>query len=266
MPKPSEKIVNTPVINYRNGKFSTDEDFVVREAPVTLYLNEQEFVTLVCSPGELKELAVGFLCSEGVLLEREDLKNIVIDKNEGIIWVDTAAGSSLTQRMFLKRYITSCCGRGRSSFYFINDTKGVAPVISDLVVNPQEIFCRSDLLEEYSSVFRQTGGVHSAALCTRTEVVCFYEDIGRHNAVDKIFGRCFLEDISLADKILVFSGRISSEILIKVAKMGIPMIVSRSAPTELAIKIADELGITVVGFAREGRLNVYTRAERISED
>jgi FdhD protein len=266
MPEQNEKIVNIPVINYRNGSFSADEDFVVKEVPITLYLNDQEFVTLVCSPGELKELAVGFLCSEGVLLERENLKKIIIDKDDGLIWVETAVESSLTQKMFLKRYITSCCGRGRSSFYFINDTKGISPVVSDLVVKPQEIFYLSDLLEEHSSVFRRTGGVHSAALCTRTEVVCFYEDIGRHNAVDKIFGRCFLEDIFFTDKILVFSGRISSEILIKVAKMGIPMIISRSAPTELAVKIAEELGITVVGFAREGRINVYTKEERVRSE
>ncbi|MFA4885730.1 MAG: formate dehydrogenase accessory sulfurtransferase FdhD [Desulfotomaculaceae bacterium] len=262
MTEQNDKIVNLPVIFYRNGAFSRDEDTLVRETPVTLYLNDVEFVTLVCSPGELKELAVGFLCSEGVLLRRDNLKNITINEDDGLIWVETA-GASPSQEMFLKRFVTSCCGRGRASFYFINDTRGISPIQSDLKITPQEIFHLSGQLENLSSVFRTTGGAHSASLCTRTEVVCFYEDIGRHNAVDKIFGRCFLEDIALTDKILVFSGRISSEILIKVAKMGIPMIVSRSAPTELAVKLAEQLGISVVGFAREGRLSVYANHERI---
>ncbi|MBP7331415.1 MAG: formate dehydrogenase accessory protein [Firmicutes bacterium ADurb.Bin373] len=259
----NDKTVSLPVSYYKNGSFTEGEDIVVREAPVTLYLNDQEFVTLVCSPGELKELAVGFLCSEGVLMKRENLKSILINEDDGLIWVETAVEST-SQGMFLKRFVTSCCGRGRASFYFINDTRGVTQVESGLNVTPRDIFYLSEQLEKLSEVFKATGGAHSAALCTRDGVVFFYEDIGRHNAVDKIFGRCFLDDISYDDKILVFSGRISSEILIKVAKMGIPVIVSRSAPTELAVKLADQLGITVIGFAREGRLSVYTHHKRVT--
>ncbi|NPV73041.1 MAG: formate dehydrogenase accessory sulfurtransferase FdhD [Pelotomaculum sp.] len=256
------KSVILPVTRYRDGRFAAGSDTLVRETPVTLFLNDEEFVTLVCSPGELKELAVGFLCAEGVLQRKEDLKNITINEDDGLIWVETARPSQ-SEEMFLKRFITTCCGRGRASFYFINDARGVSPVTSGLTATPGQIFFLSGQLEEKSALFRETGGAHSAALCTTESVVCFYEDIGRHNAVDKIFGRCFLEGIPFADKILVFSGRISSEILIKVAKMGIPMIVSRSAPTELAVKLADELGITVVGFAREDRLNVYTHPGRV---
>lgn len=265
MPVPNEKSVKLPITLYRNSSFSAGNDIVVRETPVTLFLNDREFVTLVCSPGELKELAVGFLCSEGVLQKQEDLKNITIHEDDGLIWVETA-GESPSGEMFLKRFITTCCGRGRASFYFINDARGVSPVTSDLRVTPRAILFLCDGLEQRSSLFRETGGVHSAALCTVEGVVAFYEDIGRHNAVDKIFGRCFLESIPLRDKILVFSGRISSEILIKVAKMGIPVIVSRSAPTELAVNLAEELGITAVGFAREGKFNIYTHPERVVED
>jgi len=260
----NDKIVKMPISFYRDGSFTEGEDYVVKEEPVTLYLNDKEFVTLVCSPSDLKELAVGFLCSEGVLLRRDNLKNILIDEDKGLIWVETA-GESASQEMFLKRFVTSCCGRGRASFYFINDTKGVTRVKSDLRVAPGDIFFLTDQLEKLSGLFKTTGGVHNAALCTIDNVVLFYEDIGRHNAVDKIFGRCFLEDITFSDKILVFSGRISSEILIKVAKMGMPMIVSRSAPTELAISMAEHLNITVVGFVRDGRLSVYAHRERIAD-
>lgn len=263
MSKPNAKSVKLPVTRYRNGVFRADEDLVVKEVPVTLFLNDQEFVTLICSPGDLKELVVGFLCSEGILQKHEDLKDITINENDGLIWVETA-GEAKSGETFLKRFITTCCGRGRASFYFINDAGGISSVASNLRATPREIFFLSEQLEKNSSLFRETGGVHNAALCSVDKVIAFYEDIGRHNAVDKIFGRCFLEDIPLQDKILVFSGRISSEILIKVAKMGIPVLVSRSAPTDLALNLADDLGITVVGFAREGRLNVYTHHHRVA--
>lgn len=257
------KIVSLPVSIYKNGSFTESQDIVVKEAPVTLYLNGRELVNLVCSPGDLKELAVGFLCSEGVLRKREDLKGILINEDDRSIMVETA-GDPAPQEKFLKRFITSSSGRGRVSFTFANDSGGVARVESDLRITPGEIFYLTDQLEKLSGIFKTTGGAHSAALCTHDSVVFFYEDIGRHNAVDKIYGRCFLDDIQFGDKLLVFSGRISTEILIKVAKMGIPIIVSRSAPTALAVKLADQLGITVVGFAREGRFSVYVHQKRIA--
>lgn len=258
-----EMVTSLPVTRYRKGAFAGGTDSVVRESPVTLFLNDREFVTLVCSPGSLEELAVGFLCSEGILKERGDLKGISINAEEGLIWVETA-GEAAAEETFLKRFITTCCGRGRASFYFINDARGAAPVASSLRVTPEEIFHLSGELEKSSQLFRETGGAHGAALCARDRLVCFYEDIGRHNAVDKIFGRCFMDGVDFSDKILLISGRISSEILIKVARMGTPVIVSRAAPTDLAVSLAGELGITVVGFAREERLNIYCHAGRVA--
>ncbi|MCL6635512.1 MAG: formate dehydrogenase accessory sulfurtransferase FdhD [Peptococcaceae bacterium] len=262
MPDFDDKSVKVPVTRYGNGVFSTGDDLVVREAPVTLFLNDQEFVTLVCSPGDLRELAVGFLCAEGVLQKREDLKDITINESGGLIWVETA-GEPPSGETFLRRYITTCCGRGRASFYFVNDARGIAPVTSGLRVKPAEILSLCGELEKRSALFRQTGGAHSAALCAGNAVLFFYEDIGRHNAVDKIFGRCFLEGVPLGDKIMVISGRISSEILIKAARMGVPLLVSRAAPTELAVTLAADLGVTVVGFARHERLTVYAHAGRV---
>lgn len=242
----------------------TQQDFIVQEVPVTLFLNGQEFVTLVCSPQYLRELAVGFLCSEGILQQPTDLYELTVDEEEGIIHIQAPAGEA--EHKFMKRYITSCCGRGRSSFYFINDARSMSRVDTHISLKPQQIWHLSNQLEEMSTLFKQTGGVHNAALCTKEQVIVFFEDIGRHNAVDKIFGYCFLNNINMQDKILVFSGRISSEILIKVAKMGIPVLVSRSAPTALAIKMAAELGMTVVGFARGNRLNIYCHPQRILLD
>jgi len=259
------KSVKLSILKFRDEKFADGTDVVVRETPVTLFLNHKELVTLVCSPGELRELAVGFLCAEGILHKRDDLKDIAINEREGLIQVQTFQ-KTRSEETFLKRFITSGCGRSRASFYFVNDARDLPTVVSGLKVTPHEIFSLAEELENKSSLFRETGGVHSAALCSKEGVVAYYEDIGRHNAVDKITGKCFLEGISFPDKILVFSGRISSEILIKVAKMGIPLIISRSAPTELAVRLAKDTGITVVGFAREARFNVYTHPGRVVND
>lgn len=249
------------IVKIKGDKIIRTEDLLVREVPVTLFLNGSEFVTMVCSPDALEELAVGFLCSEGLLQSPDDLKDIRVDAENGVIHVDAAEGESETK--FLKRNITSCCGRGRPVFYFVNDAKSMNKITTSLLVSPGQVWDLSDRLEEMSVLFKQTGGVHNAALCAPTEVILFYEDVGRHNAVDKIFGRAFLNRIPLDDKILVFSGRVSSEIVIKVGKMGLPVIISRSAPTDLGLEMAEKLGITVVGFAKGERMNVYTYPERI---
>lgn len=256
-----KNFTSLPIIRVADGNISRQQDNVVQEVPVTLFLNGEEFVTLVCSPQHLKELAVGFLCSEGVLFDQTDLHDIAIDEQQGLVYVTADADEA--QERFMKRYITSCCGRGRSVFYFVNDAKSMNVISSDITVTPQQIWQLTEELEARSTLFRSTGGVHNAALCTPNDITAFFEDIGRHNAVDKIFGHCFLNSIPTDDKIMVFSGRISSEILIKAAKMAVPVLVSRSAPTALAVQMADELGMTVVGFARGSRLNIYTHDRRI---
>jgi FdhD protein len=117
-----------------------------------------------------------------------------------------------------------------------------------------------------SEVYRATGGVHSAALCDTKSLLIFSEDIGRHNAIDKIFGQCLLEDIPTDDRIVITSGRISSEILLKVARRNVPIIVSKSAPTNLGVRLANDLGITLLGFVRGKRMNAYTHDWRIGQD
>lgn len=118
-------------------------------------------------------------------------------------------------------------------------------------------------MQQSAETFRHTGGVHNASLCDVNAIILSRMDIGRHNALDKIYGYCLKNNISISDKIIVFSGRISSEILLKVAKIGCEIILSKSAPTELALQLAEELGITTIGFIRNQSLNVYTHPERV---
>lgn len=236
-------------------------DPVIREAPLTIYLNGQELVTLLCTPELADMLAVGFLRSEGLIRDYEDISSLRVDEGEGFVFVETKGGQ-LAEKLYGKRTITSGCGKG-TIFFSVLDSLKMDPVQSTLCISYSQVINLSISLQEKATLFKQTGGVHSAALCTPTTAIYFCEDIGRHNAVDKIIGLCLKEKVIIADKVLVTSGRISSEILVKTARLGIPLLISRAAPTTLSIELAEKLGITLIGFVRGRRFNVYSHPERV---
>jgi FdhD protein len=238
---------------------------VVTEKPLTVFLNHNELATLICSPGGLQELTVGFLLSEGILKEPSDIEDIRLREDDGLLWIETTQPVSQTDN-FLRRHIASCCGKGRAGLYFINDARQLQKVKSDWRLPVKQIISLMAELEERAESFRITGGVHSAALADESGIIVHYEDIGRHNAVDKVLGYAFLNDISPHNKCLLLSGRVASEILIKAARGNIPIILSRAAPTELTLELAEELDLCVVGFARGERLTVYTHLEKIILD
>jgi len=238
------------------------KDLLVRETAVTIYLNNTELVTLVCSPTHLQELCYGFLYAEGIITGADDIIEFSINDKDGLVWVETRRPVQAEQN-FLKRHVASCCGRGRASFYFVNDT-GIEPVSGDITISTAAVAALRTEVENRAALFTATGGAHGAALSDGKNILCFFEDVGRHNALDKISGWCLLQKIPARNKVLLFSGRVSSEILLKTARLGIPVIISRSAPTDLALELAGQLNITVVGFARGDRMNIYTRGERIT--
>ncbi|WP_027365299.1 formate dehydrogenase accessory sulfurtransferase FdhD [Desulfotruncus alcoholivorax] len=238
------------------------EDLVVRETAITLYVNEIEMVTMICTPTHLRELCLGFLFAESMIDSANDVAGFEYNENDGLAWVETAKPVNI-QNNFLKRHIASCCGRGRASFYFINDLD-IRPITSEAHMQTAEIFALRSETERRSELFAATGGAHGAALGYKGDVIAFFEDVGRHNALDKIAGWCLLHGINTGDKQLVFSGRVSSEIVLKTARLGVPVIISRSAPTDLALELAGQLNVTVVGFARGNRMNIYTAGQRIT--
>ena len=251
-----------PILRLTEGGRSNIEDVVAREFPLTIILNNQELVTLLCSPTDLRYLAIGFLSSEGLLKSKDEIKKITVDDWRGVVRVETEKSRELARDVLFKRLITSGCGRG-ASFYSAADIQGQAKVESQIVISAIEVFSLVREFRRCSQIYRITGGVHSAALCDTTSILVFAEDIGRHNAIDKIFGQCLLENISTDEQMIITSGRISSEILLKVAKRNIPVIISKSAPTDLGVRLADDLGITLVGFVRGKRMNIYTHDWRI---
>lgn len=253
---------NQPIIKYEHDQFIFKSDDIAAEFPLTLYINKQEFATIVCSPTYLQDLVIGFLASEGVIFRRTDIKDIRIDDSKGFCHITLNRQIEQHYGQYTKRMISSCCGKSRQ-FYLTNDAAAAKVAMTDKKIKVHEVFQMMTALQRESTNFKQTGGLHNAAISDGRDFYLHRSDIGRHNALDKLFGYCIEHHILIRDKVLIFSGRISSEILIKASKIGVGIILSKSAPTDLAIKLADDLNITSVGFIRNESFNIYSHAERI---
>jgi FdhD protein len=257
--------VKQNIRKYINGQFEEVEDEIVTEFPLTIFVNGEEFATMVCTPTHFEEMVVGFLASEGVIRWYKDIAALHIDEQAGYAHVKLHAEVTTSQQYYSKRFIGSCCGKSRQ-FYFHNDARTAKTSTSKQTLTPAQCIQLMIDMQRSSVVFQETGGVHNAALCTPDEIVVSRTDIGRHNALDKLFGYSIINQVSVREKIIVFSGRISSEVLVKAAKIGVGIVLSKSAPTDLAIQLAEDLNITAVGFIRGHSFNVYSHPERIIKD
>lgn len=255
-------LTNQSIVRYEKGKLFNTTDHYVTEFPLTIMVNGEEFATVICSPNHLEELVLGFLASEGVILKNADLKSIQIDDSKGFAHVELTHTLDDRFTYSTKRMIASCCGKSRE-FYFHNDAAIAKTSMSKVTLNPLQVVNMMTRLQSASTIFKQTGGLHNAAISDGDTFFEHRQDIGRHNALDKLYGFCIQRHIPICDKVLIFSGRISSEILIKAAKIGVGIILSKSAPTTLAITLAEDLNITAIGFIRDGNFNIYSHAERI---
>jgi FdhD protein len=238
------------------------DDEIASEFALTVVLNGEEFGTLVCSPTHLEELVVGFLASEGAIRSAAQVKKLAIDVERGFARVTLDGEPSIGRERSSKRFVGSCCGKGRQ-FYYHGDMLTARTVMSRMTVTAEQCWELMARLQEGSADFIVTGGVHNAALCSAEELLAARTDIGRHNALDKLYGHTLIEGVRMADKLIAFSGRLSSEVVLKAAKMGCGLLLSKSAPTDLALKLAEELGVTCIGFVRGRRMSVYTHRERL---
>lgn len=253
---------NQQILTFDGHLLTETTDEVASEYPLTIFINGEEFATMVCTPSYLEELVIGFLASEGLVRFLDEIESFSIDEDRGFAYVDLKNKQSVTNGLHSKRFIGSCCGKSRQ-FYFQNDVKTAKTITKKTKISVEQCIQLMNMLQENSSDFQRTGGFHNTALCTKEEIVVSRSDIGRHNALDKVYGYSLRERLPLSDKVIAFSGRISSEVLLKVSKIGVGVILSKSAPTTLALDLAEDLGITTVGFIRKGRLNVYTHPERL---
>lgn len=225
------------------------------EMALTVFVNQQEMVTILCTPTRLNHLVLGFLYSEGIIGGVRDVASLRVCEDEPIADVRLTDASFKTPA---RRTLTSGCGSGASF------NAPARRVESDLKVTADEILGLMAQMYRRQELFQKCGGVHASALCNHAEIVASAEDIGRHNTLDKILGECLLRKLTTRDGILVTTGRVSSEMVYKAARMQAPIVVSRGSPTERAARLGKELGVTVVGYARGNRLSVFSGEGRVA--
>ncbi len=234
----------------RRGSLEEVKGEVVREQPLTVYVNGERFLTLLCTPVKLDALVLGYLWMEKIIGGLDEVTALSISEVDGRAEVTLARPVTLPT----ERILTSGCGGGIT---FRIDPRLFSRLDSSLRVTATELAARMKELYADAVHYRASRGIHGAALADRDRLLVLAEDVGRHNAVDKIKGEALLRGIPTADRILLSTGRISSEMLLKAARMGVPVVASRTSPTEMAVGLAEQLGITVVGYVRPDSLNLY---------
>ncbi|MBI5961192.1 MAG: formate dehydrogenase accessory sulfurtransferase FdhD [Chloroflexi bacterium] len=233
------------------------EGGVIEEIVLSLFVNGQEIATMMCSPVDQEALALGFLFNEGLIQSANEVR--LLRTNPARTSVDVFLKASLVntpRRMVL----TSGCGGGIT---FAHLAQHYPALDSNLVIAPQAIWDRMHDLNHSATLYQQVRGVHTSVLATPAKVLATAEDIGRHNTIDKLAGKALQAKIPMRDAILVTSGRISSEMLHKARRMGIPLVASRTAPTSISVKLAQAWNICVVGYVRQNGMRVYTHPHRV---
>ncbi len=239
------------IVKINNNKKETKNDFVVIEFPLKIFVNDIEFLTLLCSPEKLEYLVIGNLYSNMLISHIREIKSIKINMVDGIADVKLKKDVDLGNR-FKDRIVYSTCG----SFY---KTLKLKKLKNNLRIDKDRILRLMRNLQESSKLFMETGCVHSSGLASKDKILFLSEDIGRHNTIDKIIGYSLVEGINnRGDKIILTTGRLTSEMILKSSRARFPVVVSKSAPTNMAIELAEHLNVTLIGFARGKRLNVYT--------
>ncbi len=227
------------------------------EFPVTLTVNGQVWLTFQCSPDDLEAMAIGFLFNEGFIRTIGEVENthICAQKDNIDIWLTHAAKKPDSWRR------TSGCHGGNTSADLERDQ--FQPVNNPYAVTPEQIFTLMDQFLSEQTPHSESGGVHTSALVSGTNILFQIHDIGRHNTFDKIAGRILLDKLDIQNPVLITSGRISSDMVQKSIRMQIPLLISMRSASQMGIQLADQWGITSIGGARRGRFNVFSHPQRI---
>ncbi len=279
MPDP---ILDLSYIEFDGERASQVARPVIAETPWVLYVDRREWMTFMCSPVGLHHLALGFMLSEGLIGGIEDVWQLKVHLGEHRVYmyfpdagldgelalpVCEESLGSIDVRLCRppparseRRILTSGCGGGVT----FDDLSGDrTPLQSDLRVTPGQVAALMHRLNEAAELYRASRGVHTSALADDERLLVLAEDVGRHNTLDKIRGACLLGGILTSDRILISSGRISSEMIAKAHKMDVPIVISRTSPTVMSIRLAQAWNMTLIGYVRGRRMRVYAGAERV---
>lgn len=266
----SEAILRVPVTRIDRGGVVSAVDAVAVERALEVRTGGDSFAVIMRTPGADRDLVAGFLFSEGAVQTPGELERIEVRLAEDIadVTLGALAAARLAARADIRRQVSlnaSCGMCGRPSLASIALPAG--PVTAGWPIDPDVVRALPGRLAQAQRAFAETGGLHGAAFATSGgDIVDAAEDVGRHNAVDKIVGRALLASrLPLSDQLLFVSGRTSFEIVQKAWLAGIPIVAAVSAPSSLAIELAAQAGITLIGFVRGDRFNVYTRADRVMQ-
>lgn len=264
------EVVTVRAHDYAQGVFVSVEAPVVAEYPITLLINGSPFISIACSGTDLELLALGHLMTEGIFKSPEEIEAINVDEENLVIDVETGLDEELMERLFRVHTISSGCGQGRPSYSGqakdkLETTSPMSKATEKYVTAAVICPCVTEFLRT-SELHKKTGGVHSAALySTDGRRIVFFNEIGRHNAVDKLIGYAVRRSLPLGEAMILSTGRLSSEIISKAIAAKTPIVVSKASPTSLSVEMARESGIVMIGNVKGRKFRVYSGSEHIQE-
>ncbi|MEJ2060436.1 MAG: formate dehydrogenase accessory sulfurtransferase FdhD [Gammaproteobacteria bacterium] len=234
------------------------------ERPLTLYVDKREVVTLMTLGGQPELLALGYLRNQGFVRDLAAIESVQVDWDVDSVAITTRAGINDWEEKLSTRTVTTGCGQGTVFGRMMDHLDGLQ--VTPPVISQGRLYALLTALADHNAIYRQAGAVHACALCRDDQVLSFVEDVGRHNAADAIAGHMWLEDIDGQDKIFYTTGRLTSEMVIKVAQMGVPILLSRSGVTQMGLDIARRIGVVLIARAKGRHFLVYNGASHVELD
>lgn len=242
----------------------TREGHIACERPLTIYLDKQEIVTLMTLGTHPELLILGWLRNQRFVQDLADIHAVQVDWETDSVAVTTRGGVKGLNEKLSKKTVTTGCGQGTVFGNLMDDFEKIR--LPEISIKQSTLYSLLQALNEHNEVYRRAGAVHGCALCTPEKIQLFVEDVGRHNAVDALAGHMWLQDTAGHDKVFYTTGRLTSEMVIKVAQMGIPLLLSRSGITQMGLELAQQVGVTLIARAKGKHFLVYNGAENINFD
>ncbi|QFU25500.1 formate dehydrogenase accessory sulfurtransferase FdhD [Shewanella eurypsychrophilus] len=234
------------------------------ERPLTVYLNWQPIVTLMTLGARAEALALGYLKNQGFISELEKLESVIVDWEVSSAAIITKESTADLDEKLSEKTVTSGCGQGTVYGGFMDGLDEIN--LPTPQIKQSTIYSLLKNISEYNETYKNAGAVHGCGLCRGDQIVDFVEDVGRHNAVDTLAGEMWLKETVGEDKLFYTTGRLTSEMVIKVAKMGIPVLLSRSGATQMGLELAQQLGITMIARAKGKHFLIYNGADNVELD
>ena len=255
----------TFTVDARNERGETVPTDIAGEHPLTLYVDKREIVTLMTLGAAPEALAIGYLRNQRLVASLEEIVAVQVDWEVNSVAVTTLNGLADLDGRMEKRTVTTGCGQGTVFGELMEEIESIQ-LPDDVSITEDTFYGLIDSVRRHETVYKQAGAVHGCALAKDAQILMFVEDVGRHNAVDAIAGQMWLDRIDGADKVFYTTGRLTSEMVIKCAQMGIPILVSRSGLTEMGYEVARKTGITMLGRATGKHYLLFTGAHRFRRE